>query len=84
MKRYCDYHAYAKAVVKLGEFDRGGKTRVDTVAFDHDFNANGTVTPYGIFLPFLAELFLYFTTNIITSDFIVDRLEQWWESVRGR
>ena len=74
----------AKAVVKLGEFDRGGKTRVDTVAFDHDFNANGTVTPYGIFLPFLAELFLYFTTSKITSDFIVDRLEQWWESVRGR
>ena len=74
----------AKAVVKLGEFDRGGKTRVSTVAFDHDFDSSGTVTPYGIFLPVLAELFLYFTTSKITSDFIVDRLEQWWESVKER
>lgn len=74
----------AKAVVKLGEFDRGGKTRAPTVAFDHDFDPAGTVTPYGIFLPLLAELFLYFTTSKITSDFIVDRLEQWWESVRER
>ena len=27
----------AKARVKLGEFDRGGKTRVKTLANDHDF-----------------------------------------------
>jgi Rhodopirellula transposase DDE domain len=34
----------AKATVKLGSFDRGGKTRVCTTASDHDF-ATQTVTP---------------------------------------
>jgi hypothetical protein len=46
----------AKATVKLGPFDRGGKTRVCTTACDHDF-ATQTVTPYGIFLPQLDEVF---------------------------
>ena len=41
----------AKVAVKVGEFDRGGKTRVTTVALDHDFEALTTLTPYGIFLP---------------------------------
>jgi len=36
------------------------------------------VTPYGIFLPELDELFLYFTESKVTSDFIVDILEDFW------
>ena len=35
----------AKAPVLLGEFDRGGTTRVRTRALDHDFGAGGRVTP---------------------------------------
>ena len=73
----------AKARVKLGEFDRGGKTRVKTFANDHDF-AEDTLVPFGILLPVLAELFLYFSASRLTSDFIVDCLAQWWESVRER
>jgi hypothetical protein len=73
----------AKARVKLGEFDRGGKTRVKTVANDHDF-AENTLVPFGILLPMLAELFLFFSVSRFTSDFIVDCLEQWWENVRDR
>ncbi len=73
----------AKARVKLGEFDRGGKTRVKKFANDHDF-AEDTLVPFGILLPVLAELFLYFSASRLTSDLIVDCLAQWWESVRER
>ncbi len=74
----------AKATVQIGSFDRGGKNRVPTVAADHDFTPKARVTPYGIFLPQLDELFLYFTQSKVTSDFIVDRLEEFWQSQRQR
>jgi hypothetical protein len=74
----------AKAVVKVGNLSRQGKSRVDTQACDHDFEATSVVTPYGIFLPQLDELFLYFTTSKVTSDFIVDMLEAWWVANRHR
>ena len=67
----------AKATVKVGDFSRGGKTRAETEGNDHDFNSKGKVTPYGIFLPELDELFYYFTTSKVTSDFMVDVLEDW-------
>jgi len=38
------------------------------------------VTPYGLFLPELDELFLYFTESKVTSDFIVDVLADFWNS----
>jgi transposase len=74
----------AKATVQVGCFSRGGKNRVDTEACDHDFKPMAKVTPYGIFLPQLDELFLYFTTSKLTSDFIVDVLEAWWLEHRER
>jgi hypothetical protein len=40
----------AKVGVKIGEFDRGGKTRTPTMALDHDFSPEATLIPYGIFL----------------------------------
>jgi hypothetical protein len=43
-----------------------------------------TLVPFGILLPVLAELFLFFSSSRLTSDFIVDCLEQWWSSVRDR
>ena len=42
------------------------------------------MTPFGIFLPGHDDLWLYMARSKITSDFIVDRLEQWWEGVRLR
>ena len=72
----------AKAQVKIGPFSRGGKNRVRVEASDHDFEPKATVIPYGVFLPALDELFMYFTISRVTSDFIVDVLEIWWESVR--
>ena len=74
----------AKATVKIGPFSRGGKNRVETEACDHDFSSSPKLTPYGILLPELDELFIYCTTSKVTSDFIVDVLESWWESSRDR
>jgi hypothetical protein len=74
----------AKATVKVGPFARGGKSRVPTVAADHDFQAEATVTPIGIFLPAIDELFLYGITSKVTSDCLVDCLVRWWEAVRER
>jgi transposase len=74
----------AKATVKVGPFARGGKARAYVAAADHDFAPEATVTPVGIFLPTLEELFVYGVTSKVTSDCLVDRLAQWWESVRER
>jgi len=70
----------AKAVVKIGEFSRSGYNRVAVAAADHDFNPDATVTPFGFLLPQYGDLFLYLGTSKITSDFIVDRLEELWQT----
>ncbi len=72
----------AKATVKVGDFSRGGKKRVQVKAADHDFTATAKVTPVGILLPEHDELFLACVTSKVTSDCLVDVLELWWQNVR--
>jgi len=74
----------AKATVKIGPFSRKGRGRVPVAAADHDFQPEATVTPVGILLPELDEVFLYGVTSRVTSDCLVDWLAQWWEGVRAR
>jgi transposase len=74
----------AKATVNVGPFSRRGKSRTRTKAADHDFKPVATMTPFGIFLPEHDDLWLYMARSKVTSDFIVDRLEQWWQEVRLR
>jgi len=74
----------AKATVLIGDFSRGGKTRVTVNALDHDFQPEVTLTPFGILLPDYDELYLYFAQSRITSDFIVDCLRDFWLLVRER
>jgi hypothetical protein len=74
----------AKATVKVGPFARGGKSRIPTAAADHDFHPSASVTPVGILLPTLDELFLYGITSKVTSDCLADCIECWWEQVRMR
>src|SRR5271156_5995876 len=74
----------AKAPVIIGPFSRGGKSRRGTRGADHDFKPWGKLTPFGIFLPDQKELNFYFTSSKVTSDFIADRLEQWWQGNRER
>jgi len=74
----------AKATVKIGPFSRRGRSRVPTAAADHDFQPEATVTPVGLLLPELDELFLYGVTSRVTSDCLADCLTRWWETVGGR
>jgi transposase len=74
----------AKATVNVGPFSRRGRSRIKTKAADHDFKARATLTPFGIFLPQYDDLWFYMARSKVTSDFIVDRLEQWWQEVRLR
>ena len=74
----------AKATVKVGPFARGGKSRIPTAAADHDFHPDATVTPVGILLPALDDLFVYGISSKVTSDCLVDCLAHWWETVRER
>ncbi len=74
----------AKATVKIGPFSRKGQSRVPLAAADHDFQPAATVTPVGVFLPELDELFLYGVTSRVTSDCLADCLTAWWAAVRGR
>jgi transposase len=74
----------AKATIKIGPFSRGGSSRTGTTAADHDFQPDGTLTPFGLFLPDHDELNLYFTASKVTSDFIVDTLDEWWLLTQAR
>jgi hypothetical protein len=68
----------AKATVKIGDFARGGKNRLERKAADHDFKPEGILNPFGILLPRWDDLTLFFTASRVTSDFIVDMLGRWW------
>jgi transposase len=74
----------AKATVPIGPFSRRGKGRTKTKAADHDFKPVASLTPFGIFIPQTDDLWLYMARSKVTSDFIVDRLEQWWQEARLR
>ena len=67
-----------KTTVKLGEFSRGGLTRGNNKAYDHDMGGNGKHTPCGIVDEDTGQLYIHFGSSFKTSDFIVDSLEHWW------
>lgn len=68
----------------IGDFSRGGRSRVIVKAADHDFQPEVKLTPFGLFLPQSGELYLYFTASKLTSDFIVDCLTDCWSHLRER
>lgn len=72
----------AKASVRIGDYSRGGKSRIIVKAADHDFHPADKVTPFGILLPDHDRLYLYFTRSRVTSDFIVDCLIACWQQIR--
>jgi hypothetical protein len=67
----------SKAAVLIGPFSRGGHSRTGTTGVDHDFKPEGALTPFGIFQPNTSESELFFTDSKVSSDFMVDCLEQW-------
>ncbi len=50
-----------KATVKIGPLSRGGYKRHAQGAYDHDFQSDATLTPFGILLPETGENHLWFT-----------------------
>ena len=69
-----------KATVKLGELSRGGLSRGDNKACDHDFVSNGSHTPCGIVNEDSGQLYINMGSSFKTSDFIIDTLKGWWEN----
>ena len=70
-----------KATVNIGDYSRGGKTRGDSLAADHDMGCKEKYTPFGIVDEDKGSLYLVFGSSYKTSDFIVDSLMGWWESI---
>jgi len=67
-----------KATVKLGNSSRGGKTRGERQADDHDMGSKEKYIPCGILDEDTGDLFISFGSSFKTSDFIVDTLQDWW------
>lgn len=70
-----------KATVNIGDYSRGGQTRGDHEACDHDLGCSEKHTPCGILDEDRGELYINFGSSYKTSDFIVDTLEAWWENL---
>jgi len=70
-----------KATVKIGEFSRGGRTRGDNRASDHDMGCEEKYVPCGIVDEESGELALTFGSSYTTSDFIVDVIDAKWEAM---
>ena len=70
-----------KATVKIGDYDRGGKTRGYNQAQDHDMGAKEKYIPCGILDEDIGQLYLNFGSSYKTSDFIVDSLSVWWSTI---
>ena len=67
--------------MQLGDVSRGGLTRGDHRACDHDLGLKEKYIPCGIVDEDSAQLYLTFGSSYKTSDFIVDALEAWWAAL---
>jgi hypothetical protein len=67
--------------VKIGEFSRGGMTRGDNQASDHDMGCREKYVPCGIVDEDSGELHITFGSSYKTSDFIMDVLENKWAAM---
>lgn len=70
-----------KATVAIGDVSRGGLTRGDNQAWDHDLGLHEKYIPCGIVDEASGQLHITFGSSYKTSDFIVDALEAWWAAL---
>src|SRR4029453_4552199 len=71
-----------KATVKIGEFSRGGLTRGDHRASDHDMGCEGKYVPWGAVGGESGGFDITFGGSDKTSDFIVDTIEAKWNAMK--
>jgi hypothetical protein len=74
----------AKGTVLLALLSRGGFNRLAVKALDHDFRPDEKVTPVGVFLPQYNELYIFLVTSSVTSDALVDCIENVWLKIADR
>ena len=67
--------------MKIGDYARGGKTRGNNQAQDHDMGATEKYIPCGILEEDTGQIYLNFGSSYKTSDFIVDSLSLWWKQI---
>ena len=67
--------------MKIGPFSRGGVTRGDNQADDHDLGCQEKYIPCGIVDEDSAALNITFGSSYKTSDFIVDTIEAKWRAM---
>ena len=65
----------------IGDVSRGGRTRGDHEACDHDMGLKEKYIPCGIVEEDRGHLHITFGSSSKTSDFIVDALEAWWAAL---
>lgn len=70
--------------MKIGDFSRGGVTRGDHRACDHDLGGTEKYIPCGIVDEESTELHITFGSSYKTSDFIVDTIEAKWNAMEAR
>jgi hypothetical protein len=70
-----------KATVPIGDVSRGGRTRGDHQACDHDLGLKEKYIPCGIVEEDRGQLHITFGSAYKTSDCIVDALEAWWAAL---
>ncbi|QTA92542.1 Transposase DDE domain-containing protein [Desulfonema magnum] len=63
-----------KATAKIGEYSRGGKTRGDNSAADHDMGRREKHTPFGMANEDDGRLHMILGSSARTGDFITDSL----------
>jgi hypothetical protein len=73
-----------KATVNIGAFSRGGQTRGEYKASDHDLGCAEKYIPCGIVDEDTAQLYVTFGSSAKTSDFLVDTLTAWWQGLSAK
>ncbi len=72
----------AKASIKVGPYSRGGLSRRQIAACDHDFAPELVLKLFGIFLPAYDRLWFFFTKGAVSPDFMVDQMLWLWPEIR--
>ena len=74
----------AKATVNIGEYSRGGKTRGEHKASDHDMGCEEKYIPFGILEEDSGQLHINFGSSYKTSDLVVDSVQQFWDTLTSQ
>ncbi len=70
--------------MQIGDFSRGGPTRGDYKACDHDLGCEAKYIPWGMVDEDTGQLSITFGSSAKTSDFMVDTLEARWSALAAQ